>query len=107
MRPAQIFHVARAEDWDAARADGAYRWSTAGRTLEEEGFVHCAGADQVDGVLERYYAGATGLVLLTIDVDRLSNEVRVEDLTGAGETFPHVYGPIDLDAVVEVRSLEA
>jgi glutathione S-transferase len=100
----EIFHIALASDWEAALASGSYRVSTLGRTLDEEGFVHCSCADQVDGVRSRFYAGVDGLVLLAIDVDRLRSEVRFEDV-GDGELFPHVYGPIDVDAVVAVTAL--
>jgi len=100
----RIFHIARAADWEAALASGAYRVSTLGRTLDEEGFVHCACEEQVDGVRARFYAGVPDLVVLVVDVDRLAAEVRFED-GGGGELFPHVYGPIEVDAVVDVRPL--
>jgi uncharacterized protein (DUF952 family) len=96
-----IYHLARAGDWEAALADGAYRVSTIGRTLDEEGFVHCACEEQVAGVRERYYRGSDDLVVLAVDVERLSADVRFED-GGGGELFPHVYGPIPVDAVVAV-----
>ena len=100
----RIYHVARAADWEAALADGAYRQSTLDRTLEQEGFVHCACEEQVAGVLERYYDGVPDLVLLAVEVERLAADVRFED-GGTGELFPHVYGPIEVDAVVDVRTL--
>ena len=103
-----IYHLALARDWEAAQAAGAYTVSTLGRTLAEEGFIHAARADQWPGVRERFYAGVTGpLLLLVIDPDRLAAEVRTERVPGLDETFPHVYGPVDLDAVVEVRALRA
>ena len=103
-----IYHLALARDWEAAQFAGAYTVSTLGRTLAEEGFIHAARADQWPGVRERYYAGVTEpLVLLVIDPDRLAAEVRTEAVPGLDETFPHVYGPIELDAVVEARELPA
>jgi uncharacterized protein (DUF952 family) len=99
-----IFHLALAADWAAARAAGEYAVSTRGRTLGDEGFVHASHADQWPGVRERFYADVTEpLVLLVIDPDRLTAEVREEPVPGLDETFPHVYGPINLDAVVETR----
>ncbi len=100
-----VFHLAFAADWDEARRAGAYRMSTRGRTLDEEGFVHCSRADQVATVAANYYAGATDLVLLHVDTDRLTSEVRVERV--GEDEYPHVYGPIDVDAVVEVTPYEA
>jgi uncharacterized protein (DUF952 family) len=101
-----IYHVALAEDWERARAAGEYRVSTLGRTLEEEGFIHCSTADQVALVARRFYAGRTGLVLLTIDPGRLGAEVRYERAPGSEERFPHVYGPLNADAVIDVAPFE-
>src|SRR3954447_15573246 len=101
-----IFHLALARDWEAARRAGEYTVSTLGRTLAEEGFIHAARADQWAGVRERFYAEvAEPLLLLVTDPARLTAEVREEAVPGLDETFPHVYGPLDLEAVVEVRSL--
>jgi uncharacterized protein (DUF952 family) len=44
--------------------------------------------------------------LLHIDEDRLTSPVVVEDLVGSGEPFPHIYGPIDLAAVVTVDTAD-
>lgn len=99
-----IHHLALAADWAAAQRAGDYRISTLGRTLEEEGFVHAAHAHQVAGVADRFYAGVDDeLVLLVIDPDRLDVPVVEEVPAGAAEAFPHVYGPIPVAAVVEVR----
>ncbi|HEU5129588.1 MAG TPA: DUF952 domain-containing protein [Glycomyces sp.] len=106
----RIFHVALRSDWEAARRAGAYTVSTRGRTLAEEGFVHASRADQWPGVRERFYADvAEPLVLLVIDPDRLGSPMVDEsppDAPAGGETFPHVYGPIDLAAVVQVVPLD-
>ncbi|GHJ59953.1 hypothetical protein NOK12_24710 [Nocardioides sp. OK12] len=97
-----IFHIATAADWAAARAGGAYTTSTRGRTLEEEGFIHAARAEQWRGVHARYYADVDEpLVLLEIDTDRLRSDVVQEPaVPGGAETFPHVYGPIEPSAVL-------
>jgi uncharacterized protein (DUF952 family) len=104
----RIFHVATQDDWDAARAAGRYTTSTRGRTLAEEGFIHASRSDQWRGVLERFYADVTEpLVLLEIETDRLSAPVLDEPVPGTSETFPHVYGAIEVDAVVSVVPLPA
>jgi uncharacterized protein (DUF952 family) len=101
-----ILHLARAVDWAAALEAGDYRVSTLGRTLDEEGFLHASRADQWEAVRERYYSGIDdALVLLVIDPSRLVSPLRVEAVPGTDETFPHIYGPLNLDAVVEVRPL--
>jgi uncharacterized protein (DUF952 family) len=97
-----LFHIAEASDWAAAHAVGAYSVSTRGRSLDEEGFIHCSSSrEQAAGVLERYYADLAGvpgaLLLLVIDEARVGAEVRVEG------GFPHLYGPLPVDAVVAVE----
>jgi len=99
----RIFHIATVADWEAARVSGTYTTSTRGRTLEEEGYLHASREDQWEGVRERFYADVTEpLVLLVIDTARLDVPV-VEEVPAPGmtETFPHVYGPLRPEAVVE------
>jgi len=103
--PENIFHVTRASDWEVALAAGEYRRSTVDRTLEEEGFIHLSSAAQVPRTLEKFYRGMEDLVRLTVDPDRLGGvELRWE---GDPEAFPHVYGPLPVDAVVAVDPIEA
>lgn len=102
-----ILHIARRATWDDAVAAGGYRQSTVDRTLDEEGFIHASTAAQVQGVADRYYQDVPDeLVLLVIDPDRLTSELRWDESPTHGEAFPHVYGPLNPDAVVEVRPLE-
>ena len=104
---ATIFHLAFASDWAAAQEAGAYTISTRGRTLAEEGFIHCSRGDQWTGVRDRFYGDVTEpLLLLQIDTDRLDVPVLDETgVPGSTETFPHVYGPIPLDAVVKAMPI--
>jgi glutathione S-transferase len=99
----RIFHIATRQDWEAAVADGDYRVSTLGKTLAEVGFIHCSTAIQAQNVADRYYRGLTDLLLLTIDTERLSARVRLDQV--GKETYPHIYGPLNLDAVVEITAL--
>ncbi|MET1038618.1 MAG: DUF952 domain-containing protein [Aeromicrobium sp.] len=97
----KIFHLATATAWRAAEAAGTYTVSTIGLDLAEVGFIHCSQAEQVDGVHARFYADvAEPLVLLTIDTDRLSAPWQLDDVPGQPLPFPHVYGPLNVDAVV-------
>jgi glutathione S-transferase len=101
-----IFHIAQVADWRAAQRSGDYRVSTLGRSLADEGFIHASRRDQVDGVRTLFYADPSlRLVLLEIDPVRLDVEVRLEVPPGADEAFPHIYGPLGIDAVVAVRDL--
>lgn len=101
-----VYHVALGDEWEAAREHGVYSISTRGRSLEEVGFIHCARAEQVEGVIERFYSDADDLVLLAIDVDRLDAEVVDEPAPGGTELFPHVYGPIPVAAVVDATAID-
>jgi len=102
--PERIFHIATAADWRTTLATGTYTTSTVGRSLADEGFIHASRRDQVQGVFDRYYRGlGEDLVLLTIDPARLESEVRVEPV--GEDTYPHVHGPINRAAVVDVVPL--
>jgi uncharacterized protein (DUF952 family) len=102
-----IFHIARQSLWQEAVADGHYRQSTIDRTLDEEGFIHASGAEQLQGVADRYYQDVPeALVLLVIDPARLDVPLVHESPPGRDETFPHIYGPLPVTAVVEARPLE-
>ncbi|MCW2904484.1 MAG: hypothetical protein JWO67_6749 [Streptosporangiaceae bacterium] len=100
---AEIFHIAEQADWDAAHAAGGpYTTSTRGRSLQDEGFIHCSrDAEQAGRVLKAFYTGLGDLVLLVIDTELLDAPVVHE--AADGDVFPHVYGPIPLSAVIDVR----
>ena len=98
-----IYHLALRQEWEEdLSAGGGYRRSTLGRSLEEVGYVHCSFAEQVQDIGDLLYRGRYDVVLLTIDPSRVRSEVVVEDTTGSGQRFPHVYGPIPAVAVLRV-----
>ncbi len=101
--PGFIYHIATSSEWAQAQAAGEYTTSTLGRTLAEEGFIHCSAADQVAGVANMFYQGLPDLLVLVIDTGRVGPEIRLEQLAGSAEPFPHIYGPLNVDAVVETR----
>jgi uncharacterized protein (DUF952 family) len=91
-----IYHIAKKPAWDQAVGEGLYR----GDTLASEGFIHCSKREQVERTAEKYYNGQSGLVLLAIDESRLGSPLRYE-LAPSGELFPHIYGPLERDAVAK------
>ena len=96
-----ILHIAVPSDWQQAQHDGEYRVSTRGLSLEQQGFIHCSYPNQLEGVANRFYSDLSELLLLHIDVELLDAELKVEPpADGIDELFPHVYGPIPLEAVV-------
>lgn len=103
-----IYHLAQQSHWEAAQRSGSYRQSTVGRTLEQEGYVHASSAEQWPVARRRFYAAVDEpLVLLEIDEAALSAEVvREPGHPASNELFPHVYGPIELSAVVATTRLD-
>lgn len=101
--PRWLYHLALPNEWQEARAAGAYRRSTRGMALEQVGFIHASSSHQVPATFERFYRDAGAVVLLCIDPARLEQagvEVRWEPAPESGELFPHLYGPLPLEAVV-------
>ena len=96
-----IFHIALRETW-ASRAGGSY----SPEMFVVDGFVHCSTEDQVVKVADIRFRGQKGLVLLCIDTDKVTAEIRYENLEGGQELFPHIYGEINTDAVVRVAEFE-
>lgn len=101
----RIFHIAREDDWVAAQSERLYRVSTLGRTLEEEGFIHCALRHQVERIANAFYRDVPRLVLLVIEPERIDSEIRYENLEGGSELFPHIYGPLPIEAIVATPAL--
>lgn len=97
-----IYHVTTAAEWQSAKENGVYT----SPSLQAEGFIHCsANVAQVAGVLQRYFSGKTNLVRLSIDTDKLTSRFIYEWSPSTADTFPHVYGPINTDAVIEVEKI--
>lgn len=91
-----IYHVVMPKVWEKRKADSFYEADS----LEAEGFIHCSYADQLDGVIERYYADAGEVVVLSIDPNKLTSTLVSEPSTN-DEPYPHIYGPINTDAIIE------
>ncbi len=105
-----IYHIASRKAWREAQQRGDYR----AESLEADGFIHCSTSAQVLPVAEKYYPGQRGLLVLAVDPALLSADLRWEPPSeGApppgvseGDLFPHVYGPLNLEAIVKVFDLE-
>ena len=106
-----IYHITSRSAWNEARERGDYRTDS----LETEGFIHCSTEEQVLPVANKYYAGQTDLVLLVIEPALLEPDLKWEPPAEGspppgvpvGDLFPHIYGPINLDAIVKVFDLES
>jgi uncharacterized protein (DUF952 family) len=106
-----IYHITSRTAWNQARQRGDYR----AQSLETEGFIHCSTDEQVIPVAQKYYKGQEDLLLLVIEPERLTSDLKWEPpAEGApppgvseGSLFPHIYGPINLEAVVQVFDLQS
>ena len=100
-----IKHMALPDEWAAALDSGEYTMSTRGRTLAEEGFIHCSYHDQLVGVASNFYGDVDELVLLTIDTSLVDAPIRDEPpAPGADQRFPHIYGKLPVAAVVATHA---
>jgi uncharacterized protein (DUF952 family) len=96
-----IYHLITDSAWEEARSAPEYRADS----LETEGFIHCSeSVEQMLRVANRLYAGRDDLMGLEVETDRLASLLKRE-LSRSGEVYPHIYGPLNIDAVVRVFSL--
>ena len=95
-----IYHLTLLEVWEMAVEAGSYETSTREASLAEVGFIHASFAEQLATTAARFYGDvpSSELIVLEIDPSRLTAPVLVEASSG-GERFPHIYGPLNLDAV--------
>jgi uncharacterized protein (DUF952 family) len=97
-----ILHITKRSQWEDAQKAGRYEADS----LPSQGFIHCSKPDQVVAVANFLFRGQTDLVLLCIDPDKAVPQIRYENLEGGEKLFPHIYGPLNLDAVAAVCRFE-
>jgi uncharacterized protein (DUF952 family) len=97
-----ILHITNRDDRDQARASGSFRADTLGT----QGFIHCSTPQQVIRAANSLFQGQHDLVLLCIDSSKVAAGIEHENLEGGDELFPHLYGPLNLEAVVSVLDFE-
>ena len=98
----RIYKLLDAPSWEAARMAGVF---TGSAVDERDGFIHFSDADQAQDTARLHFKGQSGLVLLTVDADHLGEALKWEPSRG-GALFPHLYGPLPVEAVIEARDLE-
>jgi uncharacterized protein (DUF952 family) len=96
-----IYHICRREEWEAAERAGRYLGSSQDKA---DGFIHFSDAAQVKASAAKHRAGQTGLLLLAVAAERLGPALKWEPSRG-GALFPHLYGPLPIEAVVSVHEL--
>jgi len=96
-----IYHVVTEANWQKALQQGFYE----AESLAKEGFIHTSKAEQLSGVLERYYKVQSNLLLLHIDETRLTAPLKYELAPSVNEQFPHIFGKLNIDAVTRIENL--
>jgi uncharacterized protein (DUF952 family) len=93
-----IYHIVLPEIWETFEEKDFYEAAS----LQTEGFIHCSFAEQIEGVLNRYYQEVEKVLILKIDPEKLTSKLVNEPSTN-NEIYPHIYGPINREAVVEIK----
>lgn len=97
MREDLIFHITTENDFSTSKKNNNYH----PESFDEEGFIHCSKGSQVEATANRLFSDKDQLLLLVIDVSALTTNVKYEEDAERGETFPHVYGTINIDAIMD------
>lgn len=92
-----ILHICTEKAWQDAQVTGSYRADS----LATEGFIHCSSPAQLVGSADRFFAGQSGLVILSVDTARLESDLKYET-SAHGGIFPHIYGPLNVSAITNV-----
>ena len=95
---ATIFHITQKEKWNRSRPSGHYTE----KSLQSEGFIHCSTAEQLVDTANKHFKGQSGLVLLMINTNDITPVIAYEANTKNSETYPHIFGPINHEAIKEV-----
>ena len=96
-----IYHITTKNEFEIAKAKGFYE----AESLAIEGFIHCSKAEQVEGVLSRYFKNKTNLVKLVLDSEKIDSKLIYEYSPSVQEEFPHIYGKINLNSIIDVVEL--
>ena len=96
-----LYKIMSKQEWEKAQAQGIYEGSEVDR---RDGFIHLSAANQVRATAQKHFFGKTDLILISIREESLGPSL-IWDISRGGELFPHIYGPLQLDAVGESASL--
>ena len=97
-----VYKIMSAAELEQMRRDGVFRGSPADTA---DGYIHLSSGSQLAATLDKHYNGIEGLMLAAVDLSLLGDTVLWE-LARGGELFPHIYGPLPIEAVVSVAPLE-
>jgi uncharacterized protein (DUF952 family) len=101
VSPATAFKIFTADQWAQFEADGVFHGAPADLA---DGYIHLSAADQLQGTLDKHFAGQAGLVIAEINLSAVTDALKWEVSRG-GALFPHVYGALNIAAVVGHRAI--
>ncbi len=99
---ALIFKICSTEEWDEACQKGVY---TGSADDLRDGFIHFSASEQLQATYEKYFADQSDLVIVSVDTAKLDFDALKWEISRNGEKFPHLYGDLNLDAVVKVEEI--
>ncbi len=102
MTTEYIYHIVTLAEWELQKDNKFY----AHPSLPLEGFIHASTQEQLKATMERYYASEDKVIVLTIDINKVQAEIKFELAPSVNQLFPHIFGELNLDAVVKVEEYE-
>lgn len=96
-----IYHLTTQENWDLAQKNGFYE----AESLQSEGFIHASKKEQVNRSANVFFKNFEEILLLSIDETHLKAPLKYELATDTQDDFPHIYGQLNLDAVIKIEKL--
>ncbi len=96
MRPITAFKILTADQWAQFQAEDVFHGAPVDLA---DGYIHLSAADQLQGTLDKHFAGQSGLVIAEVDLAAVGETVKWEVSRG-GALFPHIYGPLPMTAVL-------
>lgn len=103
MRDDLLFHITTEDNWKQFNNSGSYE----PESLESEGFIHCSTGEQVEATANRIFGGKDEILLLVIDATTLHEDIKYEKDEDTGEKFPHLYSPLNTNAVIDKITIKA
>ena len=98
--PATAFKILTAEQWAQFQGDGVFRGAPVDLA---DGYIHLSATDQLQGTLDKHFAGQSGLVIAEVDLAALEGSIKWEVSRG-GALFPHIYGTLPMAAVIGFKA---
>lgn len=93
-----ILHIIEQAEWNRIKENETY----SPLSLNTEGFIHCCTLEQVTEITNIFFKGKAEILLLCLDEDKVDSKIVYEDLIDSGQLFPHIYGPLNLNAVYKI-----